>query len=415
MMIVVLITGELKLYPFHTSFRISFGTSFFFFFLLWTRKIPLILSGFMIGISVVAFRIVLDWNVQVDFQLVSSFKLHLPALFYYLTYSYLFCLIKINNLHNYPLLVGILSVFIELTSVVVELSFRYLILGNITTLSSFGEVIIIAIVRSFFALGFFDILKLHQAKLEMKHQQEQNKHMLLLISSLYAESIQLKKSLQNAEDITRDCYGLYSNLQDKCCSLKIDELAQNLLGIAGRVHEIKKDNQRIYAGLSKMISNEKSSDYMSAEETGDIIVQANQKYAHYLGKDIKFILNIENDIPNLHVYTVLSLVNNLVSNAVESIRDIGIIKVSISKISQMVEFRVYDNGVGIPQKKKELIFKPGYTTKYDVSGNPSTGMGLPYVKEVVNKLEGSVTLQDTPIENETIFIIKLPINNLVRR
>lgn len=414
-MVMVPIAGELKLYPFHTSFRISFGTPLFFFFLLWTRKIPLILSGFMVGICVVAFRITLDSNVEANFHLVSSLRLHLPALFYYLAYSSLFYLMKINTLHNSPLLLGILSVLAELISSVVELYFRYLILGNIITLYFFGEVILIAVVRSFFVLGFFNVIKLHQAKLEMEHQQEQNKRMLLLISGLYAESIQLKKSLKNAEDITRDCYSLYSSLQNKSYSLKTDELAKNLLGIAGRVHEIKKDNQRIYAGLSKMISNEKSSDYMSAQETGDIIIQANQKYANYLGKDIKFILNSEDDIPSLHVYTILSLVNNLVSNAVESIKNTGIIKISISKINQMVEFRVCDNGVGIPRKKKELIFKPGYTTKYDASGNPSTGMGLPYVKEVVNKLGGTITLQDTPIENGTIFILKLPINNLVRR
>lgn len=415
MMVIVPIAGELKLYPFHNSFRISFGTPFFFFFLLWTRRIPLILSGFMVGICVVVFRITLDWNVQAAFQLVSSFKLHLPALFYYLTYSSLFSVMKINSLHNSPLLVGILSVFVELISALVELYFRYLLLGNVITLYFFGEVILISIVRSFFVLGFFNIIKLHQAKLEMEHQQEQNKRMLLLISNLYAESIQLKKSLQNAEDITRDCYDLYSNLQDKSCSLKTDELAQNLLGIAGRVHEIKKDNQRIYAGLSKMILNENSSDYMSAQETGNIIIQANEKYANYLGKDIKFILDSEEDIPNLHVYTILSIVNNLVSNAVESIKNTGIIKLSISRIQQIVEFRVYDNGVGIPQRRKELIFKPGYTTKYDASGNPSTGMGLPYIKDVVSKLGGSIILQDTPIDSGTIFILKLPIINLVRR
>ena len=239
--------------------------------------------------------------------------------------------------------------------------------------------------------------------------------MLLLISNLYEESIQLKKSLQNAEDITRDCYDLYRNVQTNYSALKIDEFAKKILGIAGQVHEIKKDNQRIYAGLAKMISDENSRDYMPVSEIGNIIAQTNQKYARSLGKNIEFALDIEDYDPLFHVYTVLSLINNLVSNAVESIENIGFIKISISTTKEWVEFRVSDNGAGIPKKKRELIFKPGYTTKYDLSGKPSTGMGLPYVKEVVKNLKGTVRIQDEPEKNETIFSIQLPITSLVEK
>ena len=39
-------------------------------------------------------------------------------------------------------------------------------------------------------------------------------------------------------------------------------------------------------------------------------------------------------------------------------------------------FEVIDDGPGIAQKYKKLVFKPGFTSKYDQTGTPSTGIGL---------------------------------------
>ncbi|MBP2661666.1 MAG: ATP-binding region ATPase domain protein [Firmicutes bacterium] len=193
-----------------------------------------------------------------------------------------------------------------------------------------------------------------------------------------------------------------------------NQLAQNILEIAGQVHEIKKDNQRIYASLTQLISDGELHDYMTASELAEIIVQSHQKYARSLGKNIAFDLQVEKTLPPLHVYTVLSLVNNLVSNAVESIQDSGCIRILFYRKEQYIVFQVADTGPGIPLKKRNLIFKPGYTTKFDVSGNPSTGMGLPYIKDLANSLKGSLTLEEDSPGNETIFTITLPPQHLIR-
>lgn len=414
MIIVIPLAGELKFYPFNNTFRITFGIPIFFLLLLWIRRIPLILCGFIVGISVVVFRMTLACFLEPSLSFRAAFILHIPAFFYYMTYCCLFYFVKVKKLHHRPLLVGLLSIFIETTSSMVELTFRHFTLGDKITLYTISEIIIIAIIRSFFALSFFYIIKLREAELAANQQQRQNRHMLLLISNLYAESIQLKKSLQNAEEITRDCYTLYRTLQDQTISINTEEFTEKILGFAGRVHDIKKDNQRIYAGLAKMISEEKSTDYMNPSEIGSIILQTNKNYAHSLGKNIKFVLKAEDFLPPLHVFTILSLINNLVSNAVEAIKDTGIIKISICKINDFIEFRVSDNGVGIPEKKMSLIFQPGYTTKYDSSGTPSTGIGLSYVKEVVLNLKGRMDVHTEPMIGETVFIIQLPIQSLTK-
>jgi two-component system sensor histidine kinase YcbA len=418
LILIVPLAGELKFYPFegefHT-FRVSFGSPAFLFFLLWLRKSSFVWSGFIAGLAVLAFRIVLDWYTN-DAAWTLSFLIHLPAFFYYMLYGSIFYLAKANDLYSSPLRIGLLAILAEIVSSIIELLLPLTYFGAaiILTFSILGKILVAAVIRSFFVLSFFFISNLRQVEFAAEQQKEQNKHIVLLISSLYKETIHLTKSLQNAENITRDCYTLYKDLHNNQQLLNKDQLAQHILEIAGQVHDIKKDNQRIFASLTQLISNGKLHDYMAAFELGEIIVQSHQKYARFLNKTIHFELEIEKTLPSLHVYTVLSLVNNLVSNAVEAIENSGDIKISFYNIHEFIAFRVADTGSGVPQKKRSMIFKPGYTTKFDEVGKPSTGMGLPYIKELANRLNGSITLLDNPHSNETVFIIQLPLQHLVR-
>lgn len=411
MIIVIPLAGELKIYPFHNTYRVSFGTPIFFFFLLWVKKVHPLFSGFIIGASVVIFRIFLYVFTTGNFQIYNSFMLNFPAFFYYLTYAGLFYLIGRKYLNHY-LLLGFLSALIEISASLVEISIRHIFLSDYINMSVFNEVIIIAIIRSFFVLGFFYIIKLHEKDFEVERQQEQNRNMAILISSLYEESIQLKKSLLNAEHITRNCYNLYRDLKNSNETIDSNALSKKILGIAGEVHEIKKDNQRIYAGLSKMILNGNSTDYMTLKEIIAILANTNSKYAETMSKNISFILDIEELSDLFHAFILLSILNNLVSNSVEAINKKGIIKISAKKEDKFLQFKLSDNGPGIPDKKQELIFKPGYTTKYDNAGKPSTGIGLCYVREIITSLNGNLNLQST--EKETTFTIKLPLENLTR-
>ena len=58
---------------------------------------------------------------------------------------------------------------------------------------------------------------------------------------------------------------------------------------------------------------------------------------------------------------------------------------------------------------------PGFTSKYDDLGNPSTGIGLSYVKEMVEQLEGDVTLEDRTEGKGSIFIIRLGIDHIISK
>ena len=69
------------------------------------------------------------------------------------------------------------------------------------------------------------------------------------------------------------------------------------------------------------------------------------------------------------------------------------------------EFRVEDNGCGIPEEIKPKVFEPFFTTK-KAGGN--TGMGLSVVHGIVREHEGRIEFVDTPLGG-TGFRIVLPV------
>ncbi len=409
MVISVPIAGELNFYPFHTDFRVSLGTPAFFLFLLWLRSPSPLISGLLVGSSVTIFRMGLELALVPYWNWGAAFHHHFPVFFYYLTYAIAFAAFRMNRRHDRPLLVGALGVACEIAATLAELLLRYSAIGQTTTLATWNQIVLIAFFRSFFVLGFFNLVKLRQSKAAEEQKRKENEKMLMLISELYEETIQLKKTLHNAENIARDSYALYQSLIDEQ-PVSHEDLAQKALQIAGQVHEIKKDNQRIYAGLSSLISHD--SEYMPMEELADIVLRSNQKYAQSFGKKIDFTLHTEGIFPLCHVYTTLSLLNNLVANAVEALEEQGNIRIGVVRKKDVIVFSVADNGPGIKPKYREKIFMPGFTTKFDHAGNPSTGIGLVYVKQETEKLHGTVQVQENSEGAGTVFTITLPISQI---
>ncbi|WP_440970079.1 sensor histidine kinase [Peribacillus frigoritolerans] len=408
-MIAVPLAGEFKFYPFDDTFRVSLGTPVFFLFLLWGRSIHPIIAGIVTGVSVFFLRFSLAVGIR-DISVEDAIYLHVPAFFYYFIYALAFHKTKLNERHDQPFMIGLLGVLIELFASVSEMTIRSILANQGTPLLAIDQLVLIAFIRSFFVLGFFNIVKLREAKSAEAEQRIQKEQMLLFISSLYEESVQLKKTMQNAEEITRTCYDFYRRIKTRGTNGSDEQTA---LQIAGLVHEIKKDNQRIYAGLSKLMSSKNLQEYMKIEDLGNIMIVSNRRYAESLGKVITFTLHIDDDHPPYHVYMVLSLINNLLANAVEAIEEEGYVSLHVKRKDQFVEFCICDNGPGIAPKRKEIIFTAGYTKKFDAAGNPSTGIGLSYVKQTVEKFGGHIRLMDT--YKETVFIVGIPIDAIMKK
>jgi two-component system sensor histidine kinase YcbA len=417
MLLVVPIAGELKFYPFDVDFRISAGTPAFLFLLLLSQGVHPMASGVLTGALVLLFRMGLEafGNGQPDWS--AAFHQHYPAVFFYVAYAAVYYVTGMARFRYRPLALGVLAVVAEIGASLAELFFRFPFFQQALTGPNLAKIVLIAVIRSFFVLGFYNIFLLRQARWAAEQQRQRHEHVLSIVSNLYVESVQLKKTLRNAELITKDCYDLYRELKEADDPERNPAFARKALRLAGQIHEMKKDNQRIYAGLSKLISEESSFDYMRIEELGRLIVGANEKYARLLGKDIELSFHADGTHSMYHIHTVLTLINNITANAIEAIDKLGAVRISVSREDEVVVFRVRDNGPGIPEKNRELIFHPGFTTKYDSSGQSSTGIGLSYVKETVLELGGSISVESDQGTDRsgTEFTIRLPADSLTMK
>jgi two-component system sensor histidine kinase YcbA len=407
-MILIPLAGELNFYPFNDSFRVSFGMPTFFFFLLIShKKIPAFLSGILAGIAVVAFRISLD---LFHGDLLNAFTIHYPTFFYYFTFGCLFYITRAKRFIQRSILIGLLGISFDILASLGELTFQYVAFNSMITYEGIQKISIIAIFRSFSTVGLLILLILYKTQLEQAEIQKQNDQLTLVISSLYEESTNLQKTLVNSESITKDAYHLYTKL------LNVENnsaLSQMALKIAGETHEIKKDNQRILSGLSRLITDKSFSEYMEINKIIDLAVASNHKYVRSLKKDIKIISHTQGEHPPYHVYQTLSMINNLLANAIEAMDHAGKIYISVHRADDEVEFQITDDGPGIPNNQMHLVFKPGFTNKYDHAGSSFTGIGLTYVKELVESLEGEISINSKAGDiSGTSFKIRLPIKNI---
>ena len=414
MVIMVPIAGEFKFFPLNDQFRVSFGPTIFFFLLLFLNQNKIIIAGIMTSVSIGLFRLVLDLSQLDPFVFADSFYMRLPACFYYFTYALFFYLLKVKKFQHQVLMVGLFGIGLELISQVVELSIQYYIVGVEIVRGSMFQISIIAIFRSFFVVSFYSMFVIYEAKIREEEIKSKNDHLLLLLSNLYEESIHVKKTLKNVEVITKESYELYRSLKKGMLSdQEAKKLSQTALKIAGDIHDIKKDNQRIYAGISKLITSEKFSEYMHLKDLLHIIIKLNDKYADSLGKKINFSLKLDVSNDLYEAYFLLSIVNNLVANSIEAIEQTGEITIYAYEKTEWLHLEVVDTGMGIEDKYHELIYKPGFSLKFNVDGISSTGIGLSYSKEMIAGYGGKIAHAVIPNEG-TKFMIKLPKECLIK-
>ena len=414
MIILVPIAGEIKFYPFNPIYRVSFGPPMFFIFLLGLKRVPAIICGLLAGLSVLLFRILLNLFLYQPFEWMASIHTNIPSFFYYFMYALVFFLLKIHKFDNRPWLIGLLGIVTEMVAGVTELVVEFILLGSVITFDALTKILLFAVLRSFFVIGLFSTINLREAKLRKAEMQNRNEYMTMLISNLYEETILLKKTVQHVEEVTKRSYNLYKNLQEIENENNSLGLSQQALKIAGEVHEIKKDNQRILSGLAKMISEENLLDYMDIHSLFSIIVRTNKNYAELLGKNIEIVYTSSGIHTAYHVYTFISIVSNLVANSVEAIKENGKIEITVKQNEDFIDICVHDNGPGVPEPYQAIIFQPGFTLKFDSTGKSSTGIGLTYVKELVEKLEGKVILEQRKKGEGASFTVRLPIRNLTR-
>ncbi len=101
------------------------------------------------------------------------------------------------------------------------------------------------------------------------------------------------------------------------------------------------------------------------------------------------------------------IVTNLVSNAYKYTHNGGTVTLAVKDLNDQVAISVSDTGIGIVDKLHTAIFEPFVRTERGRSQSAGDGIGLAYVKELVELHGGTITLESRVNEGST-FTIRLP-------
>lgn len=122
-------------------------------------------------------------------------------------------------------------------------------------------------------------------------------------------------------------------------------------------------------------------------------------------------MNIEPilECENIGIYTneesLKHIFINLITNAVDSMPNGGIIKITCVDKGPIIEIDITDSGIGIEKHNLDNIFNPFFTTKDPGKG---TGLGLFIVYNEVQKLGGNIEITSSEINIGTTFRLEIP-------
>lgn len=130
--------------------------------------------------------------------------------------------------------------------------------------------------------------------------------------------------------------------------------------------------------------------------------------SHMIRSSIELNFKLSPNIPKIvadpsQLYQVIV---NLTVNAIQAIKNNGVLKIETFSDQHFVYFTIEDNGIGMDKDTIDKIFIPFYTTK-----NDGTGLGLSVVHGIITSHNGEIKVESEEGKG-TKFIVKLPSGEL---
>ena len=429
-------SGAIEITPVGTDLRFAVASIVLIFSLLVIRSLPPIPTGLATAAAIFTLRVLLDYYFRIpEAGLAAIAWFQFPGAFYYFLIGLFVQIFKIRQHSENLLLTLVLVITADVSANLIELSIRDGLMA--IHLKSFGYLVLVSSIRSIWIVSIVALIWIRQIQ---ARQQEELLHLdntIMMLSGLHTEAFFLRKTFKELEEVMSNCYKIYTSLtgqgKDESILNKpgsstaatstmkneravIEETAGLALELSRKAHEIKKDFQRTLSGLEKFVQSEHARNSMTINELVRMVIRSHRKFARARGLEIEFINNADIYLLTGQVYTITSIVGNLVTNAVEAISNKGIIEVRAFEDDDNLIVEVADNGVGIPKKKLEKIFDVGYTTKFNADGRAHTGIGLNHVSALTKKLNGRIEVEpsfDLQGKNQgTTFRVRIPVNNI---
>lgn len=160
-------------------------------------------------------------------------------------------------------------------------------------------------------------------------------------------------------------------------------------------------------------------DLLSFSKTEQNLVETNdlreiiQKAAGILEHHFKLNnTGLKLELPNTEVIAqvdrdkIQQVLIALMVNSIEATVKNGLVTVNLHTFENNLQIRVIDNGCGIPEKERNKVFEPFYSTKTNRNG---TGLGLSVAYGIITAHGGSISIENSS-NFGTTMLIQLPIH-----
>jgi len=127
---------------------------------------------------------------------------------------------------------------------------------------------------------------------------------------------------------------------------------------------------------------------------------------------LRFAFAHQKNIPqlNLDENKIQQVVMNFCDNAIYYSKDKGTINVSLKKVENFVEFKVVDDGIGVPEADQAGLFNKFFRATNAKRARPDgTGVGLFLAKKVIDEHGGTIIFESKEGRGST-FGFRLPIS-----
>ncbi|MFA5742841.1 MAG: HAMP domain-containing sensor histidine kinase [Candidatus Paceibacterota bacterium] len=184
------------------------------------------------------------------------------------------------------------------------------------------------------------------------------------------------------------------------------------------LENISKSSQEMFSFIDDLTSASKAdagkiiSDKKERIDIGEMTKKVVENMRLFI-KEKKLILecNVVADVDVIgDMNSLRRALANLISNAIKYSSEGGLVRISVQKEEKKVIWEISDNGIGIPKEEQEEVLSGYYRAKNAKrSAIPGTGLGLYYVKKVVEAHHGNLTLF-SEIDKGTKITITLPLS-----
>lgn len=278
-------------------------------------------------------------------------------------------------------------------------------LADYVSNSVMATLLLVAVIRASIAVVLISAIKYYNFFLRKEEHDERYRMQMNLLSELRGEMYFLKNNTEHVESVMDEAFSLYREYDE----LSHEAQKNKALNIAKNVHEIKKNYFKVIEGIDEIILKETPFDMLKLMDLTKMLYLSTCRIIEKEHKNIVLDFSVHSET-QIHEHSMLmSVLRNLINNALEAIGDCGEIKLYHTEDYQMHYFAISDNGCGMSEDTIKYIFKPGFSTKYDDdTGNSNRGIGLSLVQDIIEKyFEGQIEV-DSIVGIGTRFKLTIP-------